>query len=204
MADDTQPVVDATKDQAEPGTAGTDARKADDLETLLAEFEAGTKKPAETTAPSPKRLPIPLRPRRRRASAGSDRAELAEEAGPTRSQAGHRPRSRGKVARRVLRRRDRGLPGQPGPARSATGQCLDEPSPESHSVGQGGGCAERADVAKFSKLPDKAATEDRAAVTAAVRGASTKAPEGKAPSYGKMSDAEYNKDVEQKFGFRPL
>lgn len=57
---------------------------------------------------------------------------------------------------------------------------------------------------RLAKLPDKAATEDREAVTAAVRGASTRASEGKAPSYGKMSDREFSDTVEKELGFRPL
>lgn len=57
---------------------------------------------------------------------------------------------------------------------------------------------------KFSRLPDRNATEDRAAVTAAVRGASTKAPEGKAPDFKEMSDAEFNESVKKEYGFRPL
>lgn len=44
---------------------------------------------------------------------------------------------------------------------------------------------------KFSKLPDPDATEDRAAVTAAVRGASQKAPAETPPNYGAMTDAEF-------------
>lgn len=47
---------------------------------------------------------------------------------------------------------------------------------------------------KFSKLPDPDATEDRAAVTAAVRGASHKAPAEQAPNYGAMTDAEFQKE----------
>jgi hypothetical protein len=50
---------------------------------------------------------------------------------------------------------------------------------------------------KYGKLPDANATEDRAAVTAAVRGASTKAPEGKAPDYSRMSDAELRAEKEK-------
>lgn len=46
---------------------------------------------------------------------------------------------------------------------------------------------------KFSKLPDPDATEDRAAVTAAVRGASQKAPAETPPNYGNMTDAEFAK-----------
>lgn len=56
---------------------------------------------------------------------------------------------------------------------------------------------------KFSKLPDKAATEDREAVTAAVRGASTKAPEDRPPSYGSMSNQQVREDIEKRYGYTP-
>jgi len=58
-------------------------------------------------------------------------------------------------------------------------------------------------AAEFSKRPDPNATEDREVVSAAVRGASTKTPEDKAPNYTSMSDQEFAADVEKKFGFRP-
>lgn len=48
---------------------------------------------------------------------------------------------------------------------------------------------EAAAVAKGSIDPN--ATEDRAAVTAAMRGASTKAPDDKAPDVGRMTDQEF-------------
>lgn len=57
---------------------------------------------------------------------------------------------------------------------------------------------------KFNSLPNKEATEDREAVAAAVRGASTKSPEGKAPNYGGKSNQEFADDVEKEFGFRPI
>ena len=57
---------------------------------------------------------------------------------------------------------------------------------------------------KYGKLPDKQATEDREAVTAAVRGASTRAPEGKAPDYSGKSDAEFREDVRKNYGFNPI
>ncbi len=57
---------------------------------------------------------------------------------------------------------------------------------------------------KFAKLPNREATEDREAVTAAVRGASNQAPVGKPTDYSKMSDGEFGKDVQDKFGFRPF
>jgi len=57
---------------------------------------------------------------------------------------------------------------------------------------------------KFSKLPDKQATDDREAVAAAVRGTSTKAPEGKAPNYSRLGNNEFAEQIEKDFGFRPL
>lgn len=53
---------------------------------------------------------------------------------------------------------------------------------------------------KYGKLPDAGATEDREAVTAAVRGASTRAPEGKAPDYAKMTPGEFQREKEKAFG----
>lgn len=53
---------------------------------------------------------------------------------------------------------------------------------------------------KFSKLPDRQATEDREAVTAAVRGTSTRAPEGKPPDFSKMSNSEFEAAKEKLFG----
>lgn len=53
---------------------------------------------------------------------------------------------------------------------------------------------------KFSKLPDQGATDDREAVAAAVRGASTKAPEGKPPDFSKMSDNQFQAEKEKMFG----
>lgn len=47
---------------------------------------------------------------------------------------------------------------------------------------------------------DPKATEDREAVTAAVRGASTKAPEQKAPDYSKLTPAEFQAEKERLFG----
>jgi hypothetical protein len=56
---------------------------------------------------------------------------------------------------------------------------------------------------KFQKLPDAATTEDVAAVTAAVRGASNKAPPAQAPKFGNMSNAEYRKYVKENHGYDP-
>jgi len=53
---------------------------------------------------------------------------------------------------------------------------------------------------KYGKFPDKGATEDREAVTAAVRGASTRAPEAPPPDMGRMSDAEFQAAKDRMFG----
>lgn len=54
---------------------------------------------------------------------------------------------------------------------------------------------------KFDKMPDRSATEDREAVVAAVRGASTKAPPEQAPKLGGMTQAEFQKYTRENFGF---
>ena len=53
---------------------------------------------------------------------------------------------------------------------------------------------------QYGKLPDRQATEDRDAVTAAVRGASTRAPEGQPPDFRRMSDAEFAQEKDKMFG----
>lgn len=56
---------------------------------------------------------------------------------------------------------------------------------------------------QYGNLPDRQATEDREAVTAAVRGASTKAPEGKAPDFSRMSNTEYRDAHFKEYGYYP-
>lgn len=61
----------------------------------------------------------------------------------------------------------------------------------------------KAFVKKFSRLPDRQVTEDREAVTAAVRGASTRAPESAPINFKGMSNSEYRKTVRDEYGFDP-
>lgn len=56
---------------------------------------------------------------------------------------------------------------------------------------------------KWDKIPDRAVTEDREAVAAAVRGASTKASPEPPANLGGMSTAEYRQHVRQQYGFDP-
>lgn len=48
---------------------------------------------------------------------------------------------------------------------------------------------------KFTPRVDAAATEDRAAVAAAVRGTSNKAPEEKTPDYGSMPNSDFQREL---------
>lgn len=56
---------------------------------------------------------------------------------------------------------------------------------------------------KFAPRVDAQATADREAVTAAVRGATHKAPEGKPPDYSSDSNPEFRAKVKKEFGFTP-
>lgn len=57
--------------------------------------------------------------------------------------------------------------------------------------------------AKYSKLPDKQATEDHAAVTQAVQRESNRAPEAKEPDFSTLSDADFREKVQKDYGFVP-
>jgi hypothetical protein len=61
----------------------------------------------------------------------------------------------------------------------------------------------RAAASEFKSQVDTVATEDREAVTAAVRGASTKVTPEPAPNFGNMSNSEFRKTVRDKYGFDP-
>jgi len=64
--------------------------------------------------------------------------------------------------------------------------------------------AAKRDLAKkAAKLPDAQATEDKEAVTAAVTGATDKAPEAPAPDLSGMSDAELREFTKKEYGFTP-
>jgi hypothetical protein len=57
--------------------------------------------------------------------------------------------------------------------------------------------------AAFKSTVDPVATDDREAVAAAVRGASTKVTAEPPPSFGNMSNSEFRKSVREKYGFDP-
>jgi hypothetical protein len=195
----TQAAVDDTKASAQPDAAVDSARKdGDDLDKLLAEFdESNTKAPPEPAKPEP--------------TAGE--ASTTKTPGPDPAIAD---------VQRYIFRQDmdktvKAIRGELDPemfddatvrgwinARADDDPRLAQAWVNRHShpkqfekvVAQLGRDFQK----KFSKLPDKQATEDREAVTAAVRGASTKTPESKAPDYSKMSDADLAKEKERLFG----
>lgn len=200
MADEARPVVEATDGQAKPGTEGTDARKADDLDTLLAEFAAGTKsasKPETKTATTTASEDVGKR-------VETLEKRLAEREFQTELQPILK-RIRGDISPEVL---DDSELADLLDGRAKRDPRLADAWMNRHQNPKAWAKVEEAigrEISgKFAKLPDKAATEDRAAVTAAVRGASQKAPEGKAPDYSKMSDGEFAKAVEGQHGYRPI
>lgn len=193
MTDDvTQPVAQTTEAPVQPGVEATGAQTTTqpaDLDTILAEFDQGTK-----AAPAPEPKPVAeVAPDvvRRLADVEKVLAErdFKEAITPVLE------RIRGEIPKEVLAneeiqdlidgraRRDARLqqawinrasnPGAWNKIEKALSQELSK---------------------KFSKLPDTEATETREAVTAAVRGASHKAPAETAPNYGAMNDAEFQKE----------
>ena len=187
----TQPAAQTTEAPAQPAVEATGAQPVQtaDLDTILAEFDHGTK-----SAPAPEPKPaadVPPDVVKRLAEVETKLAEkdFKEAITPVLE------RIRGDIPKEVLgndeiqdlidgrARRDPRLqqawinraqnPGAWNKIEKALGQELSK---------------------KFSKLPDPEATEVREAVTAAVRGASTKAPAEKAPNYGAMTDAEFQRE----------
>lgn len=199
---DTQTVVDDTKAPAQQGATDTvDARTndGDELDKLLAEFEAGGSddKPSKSAKPDTKTDTNELDALRRKVDdlegalredkVGADlKASIKEVRGDLDAdhfdddfmiafldgQARKDPRLREAFAQRNAN------PKQWGRVLTTLGKQF---------------------AGKYGKMPDRQATEDREAVAAAVRGASTKAPEGKAPDFGRMSDGEY-RDYLDKMG----
>lgn len=204
MADDNKAVVDATKDQAKPDAAGADARKADDdLDALLAEFAPTTAgkseaKPDTKTEPT-KDQGSPVEGRVKALESQLSEYLFKQEAQPVITAI------RGDIPADVFTD-DEVVDWLDGQAKRNPG--LQNAWANRHQNPKG--FKKVVDVLardfqkKFAKMPDRGATEDREMVAAAVRGASTKAPEGKAPNYAKLSNADFAKSIEDEYGFRPL
>lgn len=195
----TQAVVDETKASAQPDVTVDNARDQDaDLDTLLKEFETSGAGATTQTQPEQKtgaddetdvakRLQE-LESRQKQWEAEQNEAKIKQEVDALVANI----RGDSNVSDRIIR------------------GWIDQRARENPKLGDiyfRGSAKERerltATMAReFHKefsgsSVDGRATEDREAVTAAVRGASTKAPEGKAPDYSKMTDAEFAKEKEK-------
>lgn len=198
--ENTQPVVTETNAPAVPGAEAPSARTDDDLDSLLAQFDESAPKPSEPAKPEP-----------RAAAADDDAAVAANEVFKARDEIRQDRFKRdmndtiGKVRgdlpsdfyddtfmRAWIDARAEGDPR----LGTAWAQRHDNPAKFKQVVGALG----KEFAKKYGKLPDRQATEDREAVTAAVRGASTRAPEGKAPDYSKLTPAEFQAEKDRMFG----
>ena len=204
MSEVTQTVTTDTNPPAAPGGAvAPDARPEDDLDTLLNEF-SGSEQPGSTqtqTKPEPQagaaddpQLKSRLDQLERKLAEDQFQKDIAPVIQKVRGDLSTEGMNDSEIldwmegrAKRDERLRTAWLNRQQNPA--AWGKVVDGLGRELHK--------------KFAKLPDANATEDRAAVTAAVRGASTKAPEGKAPEFSGMSNSEYRETVKKEYGFDP-
>lgn len=193
----TQAVVDETKAPAQPGAAETNARETtgDDLDTLLSEY-----KPAETRPPET--------PKPEQTGSANETKDAAREVLDARDEIRRErfdkdmndtiAKVRGDMPKEyfdddLVRAYIDGRATKDTRLADAWINRMRNPQQFAKVVEALG----RDFAKKYGKLPDKNATEDREAVTAAVRGASTKAPEGKAPDYSKMTDAEFAAEKER-------
>lgn len=188
----TQAVVDETKAPAQQGAEENNARveTGDDLDTLLNEFDEGTKPAPAATQPE------------RKPEAASETKEASADILAAASEIRQERFQRDMTATIKDVRGD--LPSDLYDDDFMQAwidtQAKKDPRLANAWVNRNNNAQQFARVKaalgkefakRYGKLPDRQATEDREAVTAAVRGASTKAPEGKAPDYSKMTDAEF-------------
>jgi hypothetical protein len=199
----TQPVVTATDTPAQPGAEVQHDARTDSLEAALSEFDAAIKPSTATTQPDPKPAA---------ASAGDDdvkkRVETLERALSDRSYkeqiAPVLKKVRGDVPAEVFNDDELDVwinHRAKSDQRLMNAWLNRDKNPQAWDrVVDGLG---REFGKKFSKPIDERATADREAVTAFVRGASTKAPEGKAPDFSGMSNAEFREAHKKEYGYYP-
>lgn len=200
-----QTVVDETKGQSETGTEGTDARKddEDDLDTLLAQYEKEatsddtSSKPGQSgEAQDPNReLMERLQALEESTARSETRADLDAAIKAVRGELDSEVFDDGFMETYLdsEARKDPRLS-------QAWANRHNNPKQFQKVVGSLAKSFEK----RFGSLPNKEATEDREAVAAAVRGASTKSPEGRAPDYGNLSNDDFAAQVEKDHGFRPI
>ena len=195
--EDKQAVVDEADVSATQDTGATSAREEDDLDKILAEFNEQTR-PAEPSEPEPT------------AGATNDQTNAAAEVLAARDEIRNErfQRDMGATIKDVRGDLPNDLYDDDFMTSWIDAQAKKDPrlskawvnrnsNPQAFARVKAG--LGREFAKRYGKLPDKAVTEDREIVTAAVRVASTKAPEGKAPDYAKMSNSELDSEW-QKFG----
>lgn len=204
MSEAKQAVVDDTKAPAAPVVAVDNARDdVDPLDQLLSEYDQGTRKTDTVTPPEPKQTPIPddlmQEFRLLKAEVAEVRGEKNEKAVADTVKA-----IRGDVPEElyddemigawldVQARKD---------ARLITAFNQRAQNPKQWAKVQVE--LSKALAKKAGRQVDRGATEDREAVAAAVRGASTKASPDRPANYGHMPASEGRKDVIEKYGFDP-
>lgn len=193
MSDDKQAVVDDAQVSAAPD-ATVDKRTDDvDLDTLLAEFDTGTKKPETTTTPEPKAPAIdPLL---------SDRIKRVEQRlleddikSATTEIFGEK-----KIVPRVARAWLEEIARQNPPFAQAFMNKDNNPREWKRWVR----AVEKERDKDFPDPVDQEATTNDAVVAHAVRGASSTKVAAPAPKLGNMSNSEYRKHVKETLGFDP-
>lgn len=201
--DTTQPVVDGTKAPALPGAAVDGARNdGNDLDTLLAQFDQQTQPRVDPVSPPP-------------ATQQQDTPTPATQPDPLVASLYKRIEREdiGNLVKQVRGDLDATLWDNEIVEAWIDAQARKDPrlarawlervnNPQGFErIGKelGKKFAERA-----SKVPDRQLTEDREAVAAAVRGASTqRAPESSPPNFGQMSNSDFRNEVRQKYGYDP-
>lgn len=201
--DNTQTVVEKPDAAATPAVEGADARDTgDDLDTLLAQFDTSTKpEPVTASKPEPKPGTEKIDPKEieanviARLEAGNRfKADMSDTVKTVRGDLDAEMFDDDMVSDWI----DRQAKNDPRLA-----QAWNERGAKPKEFAKVKEQLSKKFVSRFGKLPDKSATEDREAVTAAVRGASNRAPEGKAPDFTKMSRGDFKKQVEEQYGYSP-
>jgi hypothetical protein len=204
MTDTTQAVVDAVDTQPKAGSEANDARTGDDLDALLDQFKQQTA-PAPTPPPAPAAAPTPeLKDLEARFQAVEGVAKQLSDQKFKSDITQTVKNVRGEIPADVIpddvveawldaqARKDPRL-------QKAWLERDNSPEQFNRITAELG----KKFAKNFAKMPDRAATEDREAVTAAVRGASTKAPADPPPNYANSSNTDFRKDVQAKYGFDP-
>lgn len=195
--DTTQTVVDDTQASAKPDATVDSARNdGTDLDTLLAQFETETKKPEPVSpAPQTQQQQQPVQQLDPNVSRMLNRIEREDINKLVNSVKGDADVEDDLVeawidaqARRDTRLQRAWL------ERDANPKAFEQIAKQ-----LGKEFAKRT-----AKKPDPALTEDREAVAAAVRGASTqRAPESAPPAFGGMSNVDFRNEVRNRYGFDP-